>query len=188
MSASSELDADRDAIPAVTNPAAATGQSSAPELANAISRARPSEPVELWFDQARIAGKLFGTDAAVGLGRFRVLERLGAGAMGVVYAAYDPELNRGVALKIVRFPERGRETALSEAKTVARLSHPNVVPIYDVGVERDCVYIVMELIRGPTLRHWVKGRDQRTILDAYLQAGHALAAAHCAGLVHRDFK
>jgi predicted Ser/Thr protein kinase/tetratricopeptide (TPR) repeat protein len=166
----------------------ATGPSSAARLDDVLAQARPSDPAGLLFARDRIAGTLFGTDAARGLGRFRVLERLGAGGMGVVYAAYDPDLNRGVAVKVVHVPARGREAVLSEARALARLAHPNVVPVYDVGLAADCVYIVMELVRGETLRHWVKGRDRGTVLDAYRQAGDALAAAHSAGLVHRDFK
>jgi tetratricopeptide (TPR) repeat protein/predicted Ser/Thr protein kinase len=116
-----------------------------------------------------------------------VLERLGEGGMGVVYAAYDPDLDRGVALKVVRIIG-DRDTALAESKALARLSHPHVVPIYDVGLDGDNVYIAMELVHGETLRAWQNGRSAREVLDAYRQAGEALAAAHAAGLVHRDFK
>jgi tetratricopeptide (TPR) repeat protein/predicted Ser/Thr protein kinase len=132
---------------------------------------------------------MFGDQSAAGaVGRFRVLQRLGAGGMGVVYEAYDPELARGVALKLVNVAAKDRKIALDEAQALARLSHPNVVPIYDVGFERNRVYLVMELVRGKTLRQWVPGRKPREILDVYQQAGRALAAAHDAGLVHRDFK
>ena len=155
-------------------------------MAADIAGARPAESPALVLARARIAGALFG--AAVGLGRFRVLERLGGGGMGVVYAAYDPALDRGVALKTVHVPRIGREIALAEAKALARLAHPHVVPVFDVGVEGEHVYIVMELVRGETLGAWVKDRGQAEILDVYRQAGHALAAAHAAGLVHRDFK
>jgi tetratricopeptide (TPR) repeat protein/predicted Ser/Thr protein kinase len=156
------------------------------QLAVALADARPAESPALALARARVGGALFG--GAVGLGRFRVLERLGGGGMGVVYAAYDPELDRGVALKTVHVPQIGRELALSEAKALARLAHPNVVPVFDVGIEGEHVYIVMELVRGETLRDWVKGKPQREVLDVYRQAGQALAAAHSAGLVHRDFK
>jgi tetratricopeptide (TPR) repeat protein/predicted Ser/Thr protein kinase len=156
---------------------------------HALGQARPEVPAELVLAQARVLGAMFGQDSARGrFGRFRVLERLGAGAMGVVYAAYDPDLDRGVALKLVNVPIKERDAALAEAKALARLSHPNVVPIYDVGIEGTHVYLVMELVRGQTLRHWIDGRRQREILDAYQQAGAALAAAHATGLVHRDFK
>jgi eukaryotic-like serine/threonine-protein kinase len=151
-----------------------------------LAGARPSESPALVLARARVGGALFG--AAVGLGRFRVLERLGGGGMGIVYAAYDPELDRGVALKTVHVPRIGREIALAEAKALARLAHPNVVPVFDVGADGEHVYIVMELVRGETLGAWVKDKTQPEILDVYRQSGHALAAAHAAGLVHRDFK
>jgi predicted Ser/Thr protein kinase len=154
-----------------------------------MHRLRPDEPVGLPLARARVFGALFGEHSpAAAFGRFRVLDRLGAGGMGVVYEAYDPDLARGVALKLVGVAAKDRDTALAEAKALARLSHPNVVPIYDVGIERDHVYLVMELVRGKTLRDWPAGRTVREILDVYGQAGLALAAAHRAGLVHRDFK
>jgi len=139
--------------------------------------------------RASVLGKLFGEHSVVGtFGRFRVLSRLGAGGMGVVYEAYDPELARGVALKLVGVTASGSRAALAEAKTLAQLSHPNVVPVFDVGVEHDHIYLVMELVRGKTLRDWSKQRTSAQILAVYHQAGAALAAAHRAGIVHRDFK
>jgi tetratricopeptide (TPR) repeat protein/predicted Ser/Thr protein kinase len=154
-----------------------------------MARVRPAPPAGAPLARARVLGAMFGDQSAAGaIGRFRVLERLGAGGMGVVYEAYDPDLARGVALKLVNVAAKDRETALAEAKALARLSHPNVVPIYDVGLERDRVYLVMELVRGKTLRQWSPGHTSREILDMYQQAGRALAAAHDAGLVHRDFK
>jgi predicted Ser/Thr protein kinase len=158
-----------------------------PPLDDALAAAKPAEAPGLLLAQARIAGALFG-EVAPGFGRFRVLERLGGGGMGVVYAAYDPQLDRGVALKTVHVPSGSRELALREAKALAKLSHPNIVPVFDVGLEQDQVYIVMELVRGQTLRAWAKDRTALAIVDAYRQAAHALAAAHDAGLVHRDFK
>src|SRR5437764_12799470 len=101
-------------------------------LADAFAKADPGEPAGLPLARARVAAELFGAATASGFGRFRVLDRLGAGGMGVVYAAYDPDLDRGVALKLVPAPEGRREAALAEAKALARLSHPNVVPIHDV--------------------------------------------------------
>ena len=160
-----------------------------PSLVEALAAARDDDdaPPGMLLAQAKIAGNLFGT-AAPGLGRFRVLSRLGGGGMGVVYAAYDPQLDRGVALKTVHVPTASEVTALGEAKALAKLSHPNVVPVFDVGIEAGHVYIVMELVRGATLRDWVLGKELREVLDVYRQAGLALAAAHDVGLVHRDFK
>ena len=164
------------------------GSGSAPDIEETMGRARPDETGGALLARARVASTLFGPQAGTGFGRFRILERLGAGGMGVVHAAYDPDLDRGVALKLVHVAARDRDTALVEAKALARLAHPNVVPIYDVGIDGDHVYLVMELVRGRTLDRWAAGRRWREVLAAYRQAGAALAAAHRAGLVHRDFK
>jgi serine/threonine protein kinase/tetratricopeptide (TPR) repeat protein len=135
------------------------------------------------------------------LGRYLVLERLGSGGMGVVYAAYDPELDRKLALKILRAgsaPERsfsgGRTRLLREAQAMARLQHPNVVAVHDVGLLNqagdDGVFVAMELVDGQTLKSWLKQRSRswREAVDVFLQAGRGLAAAHAVGIVHRDFK
>lgn len=129
------------------------------------------------------------------LGRYTVLERLGSGGMGVVFAAYDGQLDRQVALKILRAErtEASRESdALlkREAQALARLSHPNVVTVHDVGELGGLVFMTMEFLRGDTLKAWL-GRRQRSwreVVGIFLQAGEGLAAAHAAGLVHRDFK
>ncbi|MFP2912024.1 protein kinase domain-containing protein, partial [Pyxidicoccus sp. 3LFB2] len=127
------------------------------------------------------------------LGRYVVLERIGAGAMGVVYAAYDPQLDRQVALKVLR-PE-GRQVEelrlrlVLEAQALARLSHANVVAVFDVGAHGDCVFLAMELVDGVTLAEWLKQpRPWQEVLRVFGEAGRGLAAAHAAGLVHRDFK
>jgi hypothetical protein len=130
--------------------------------------------------------------ASVGamIGRYQLLELVGSGGMGMVWGAWDPELERRVALKLVRIVGAGaRERMLREGQVLARLSHPNVVPIYDVGVMGTQVYLVMEWVRGETLRELAQGKpSERDLVDAYRQAGAGLAAAHEAGLVHRDFK
>jgi tetratricopeptide (TPR) repeat protein/predicted Ser/Thr protein kinase len=155
----------------------------------AMAKVTPEAPAGELLARARMMGALFGRDRAGGaFGRFHVLNRLGAGGMGVVYEAYDPDLARGVALKLVDVAQRDREAALAEARILARLSHPNIVPIYDVGLTGDHVYIVMELVRGRTLDQWPDGTGRRDVLAAYHQAGAALAAAHRASIVHRDFK
>ena len=126
------------------------------------------------------------------LGRYIVLERIGAGAMGVVYGAYDPSLGRNVALKVLR--EAGGADRpgrlLREAHALARLAHPNVVAVHDVGTADGQVFIAMELISGTNLRAWLaeRPRSWREVLDVFLQAGRGLAAAHALGVVHRDFK
>ena len=140
-----------------------------------------------------VRGALFGHgDAPVRIGRFTVLGRLGQGAMSVVYAAYDDELDRKVALKLLR-PEGNDAQASArlrrEAQAIARLSHPNVVPVYDVGVHDGELFIAMEFVRGTTLRTWLETkRPWPELRDVLLQAGRGLAAAHEAGIVHRDFK
>jgi tetratricopeptide (TPR) repeat protein/predicted Ser/Thr protein kinase len=154
-----------------------------------MAKIRPGEAAGERLARARVLGALFGHERTAGaFGRFRVLERLGAGGMGVVYEAYDPDLARGVALKLVDVAGQDRGAALAEAQALARLSHPNVVPIYDVGLDGDQVYLVMELVRGRPLDRWPAPPTRRAVLEAYRQAGAALAAAHEAGLVHRDFK
>jgi tetratricopeptide (TPR) repeat protein/predicted Ser/Thr protein kinase len=126
------------------------------------------------------------------IARYLVVDEVGAGGMGVVYKAYDPDLGRLVALKLVRAGASSRAAARlqREARAIARLADPNVVTIYDVGEHGDEVYIVMELIDGVPLREWLAGgpRPLREVLDVFTQAARGLAAAHDRGLVHRDFK
>src|SRR5690606_12626659 len=119
-------------------------------------------------------------------------DRLGSGGMGVVFSAYDPDLDRRVALKLLRTDNGGRDSQirlLREAQALARLSHPNVVQIYDTGALGQQVFIAMEFVRGVDLHAWLattRGVDE--ILRVFVAAGRGLAAAHDAGLVHRDFK
>jgi eukaryotic-like serine/threonine-protein kinase len=125
--------------------------------------------------------------------RYAVFEPLGVGGMGVVYRAYDPRLDRKVAIKLLRrglCDEKNRERMQREARMLAKLAHPNVVAVHDAGTWSDRFYIAMELVEGVTLREWVseKPRSWRDIVDALIQAGEGLASAHAAGLVHRDFK
>ena len=128
------------------------------------------------------------------IGRFVVLEELGTGGMGVVYAAYDPNLDRKVAIKLLRAQamasEEARVRLLREAQAMARIDHPNVLRVHEAGTFGDQIYIAMEFAAGGTLRQWLAGatRGRDEILDVFVQAGRGLAAAHDAGLVHRDFK
>jgi tetratricopeptide (TPR) repeat protein/predicted Ser/Thr protein kinase len=126
------------------------------------------------------------------MGRYVVLRKLGAGGMGVVHAAYDPELDRKVALKLVlpgRGDGEGRTRLLREAQALAKLSHRNVVAVHDVGTMSGQVWLAMEFVRGQTLREWLRTpRPWRDVLEVLRKAGRGLAAAHAAGLLHRDFK
>ncbi|MCH9681573.1 MAG: serine/threonine protein kinase, partial [Deltaproteobacteria bacterium] len=129
-------------------------------------------------------------EAGQRLGHFRLLERIGQGGMGTVFAAYDERLKRKVALKLIRGQPDivRRERMLREAQAMATLSHPNVVTVYEADEIDEQLYLAMELIDGQSLRQWAKGRPWREVLTAYIQAGRGLAAAHAVGLVHRDFK
>ncbi|HEU4412277.1 MAG TPA: serine/threonine-protein kinase [Polyangiaceae bacterium] len=127
-------------------------------------------------------------------GRYVLGPVIGAGAMGVVYEAYDPELERKVALKLLKASdgpgEPGRQERLRrEAQAMARVSHPNVVPVYDVGSWRGRVFVAMERVEGLPLSALLRaGVDWRRALGLFAQAGRGLGAAHRAGVVHRDFK
>ncbi|MBX7115440.1 MAG: tetratricopeptide repeat protein [Myxococcaceae bacterium] len=127
------------------------------------------------------------------LGRYVLLERLGAGGMGEVFAAYDPHLDRKVALKLLRngsvSADEGRARLVREAQAMARLNHPNVATVHDVGTFEDRVFIAMEFVEGETLGEWMRGaRPWEEVIKLFLRAGSGLAAAHHAGIVHRDFK
>ncbi len=131
------------------------------------------------------------------LGRYVVLDVIGSGGMGMVYAAYDPELDRKLAIKLMRSGtwldtagSDGKSRLLREAQALARLSHPNVVAVYDVGTFDEEVFIAMEYVEGCTLRQWLAAEERhwREILRIFVLAGKGISAAHGAGIVHRDFK
>ncbi|MEM6992042.1 MAG: serine/threonine-protein kinase [Myxococcota bacterium] len=126
------------------------------------------------------------------MGRYVIERPLGWGTMGTVYVAYDPDLDRRVALKLLRGgTSRDRRRALlGEARALAKLTHPNVVAVYDVGQHDGQIYVAMELVEGTTLRAWLDERPRhwRDVVDTFVLAGRGLRAAHARGLVHRDFK
>jgi tetratricopeptide (TPR) repeat protein/predicted Ser/Thr protein kinase len=141
--------------------------------------ARPAEPDTRVIDRGETVG------------RFVLIGLLGRGGMGEVYAAYDPELDRKVAVKILRGRSAdGEARLLREAQAIAKLQHPNVVVVYDVGSFRDTVFIAMEFVDGHTLGHWMNAerRSWRETLRIFQAAGRGLEAAHELGMVHRDFK
>ncbi|MBK9754192.1 MAG: serine/threonine protein kinase [Nannocystis sp.] len=147
-----------------------------------------------------VEGRVEGAGAEVAelepgavIARYRIIGKLGAGGMGVVYRAHDAQLDREVALKLLRVGEdgtEGRTRMLREAKAAAKIRHANVVTVYDAGEAFGRVFIAMELIDGITLKAHFRGRRRgwREVVEVMLGAGEGLAAAHAVGLVHRDFK
>ncbi len=147
--------------------------------------------------QQRVKARLFGEAVApLQIGAYALIARLGAGGMGVVYRAHDPELDRSVALKIMHPELTGAAERLRrEARALARLAHPNVVSVFEIGDHAGQLYVAMELVEGVNLREWLaslgplaRPADLRARLDPFLQAARGLQAAHAVGLVHCDFK
>ena len=163
------------------DPAFAPTEASDPDATRVVrGTSRPPRPVD---DAAALPP---GTAVA---GQYRILAELGTGGMGVVYRAHDVRLGRDVALKLCRaLGARALARFEREALALARLSHPNVVTVYQVGEQDGRLFIVMEAVAGGTARAWAAGRSWREIVALYAAAGEGLAAAHEAGLVHRDFK
>ncbi len=135
--------------------------------------------------------------AGANIGRYTVVGQLGAGAMGQVFAAYDPELDRKVAVKVLQSASASlndRVRLQREAQALAQLNHPNVVSVHDVGTHGEDLFIAMEFVEGMTLRKWMgladakKARPYEEVLRVFVQAGRGLAAAHAQGIIHRDFK
>ena len=171
------------------------------------------EPIEVQQALSRVESRLFHRESGpTKLSRYVLLKRIGSGGGGIVYVAYDSELEREVAIKVLhhrraRGHANGHARLLREAQTLARISHANVVAVHDVAsyavqelsswrsepVEPSdgCgVFVVMDYVRGQTLGQWARASDRhwRERLDVLLAAGRGLAAAHASGVVHRDFK
>lgn len=144
--------------------------------------------------EASLMRRLVGDDAEpVRVDRFSIERELGAGGMGTIYAAWDGELRRRVALKFLHRASAdpdAEQRLFREAQALAQLSHPNVVPVFDVGRHEGRVWLAMEHISGQTLRAWADAAPRRPaeILEVWLAAGRGLAAIHAIGLVHRDIK
>lgn len=143
----------------------------------------------------RVVAHVLGNDAPVkSIGRFEVVRSLGAGGMGTVLEAWDAELERKVAIKLLRTElgtrDRRREIIEAEARALAKLADRHVVQIYETGEHEGSLFVVMELVEGTTLERWQREEDPSTeaLIDKYAQAALGLAAAHRAGMVHRDFK
>lgn len=153
----------------------------ATEAETPAATSRPSAP------QALAHGAMFG--------RFEVIDFIGRGGGGIVVSAYDPTLDRNVAIKFLhpmspKAAEKARARLVREAQSMAKMSHPNVVTVHEVGVGQDQVFVVMELVEGKTLRAWMTSEERpwSDVLECFLKAGRGLSAAHHAGLIHRDFK
>jgi serine/threonine protein kinase len=160
------------------------------------------EDLEARRARAGVAAALFGGAAdepeRVAVGRYEIDSRLGSGGMGVVYRAHDPDLDRPVAVKLLHSEssddDKARARMLREARALAKLSHPNVITVYDVGTDAGQVFVAMELVAGRDLRRWLdEHRDHhgvawRQVLALFIAAGRGLEAAHEVALVHRDFK
>ncbi|HVG62389.1 MAG TPA: tetratricopeptide repeat protein [Hyalangium sp.] len=171
----------------------ASGPSSSPSSSSpSHSSASSPEPVTPgWVKERRMP------ERGEQVGRYLILEKVGQGGMGIVYAAWDPDLGRRVAIKLLRTDKQhaegrtiGQARLLREAQAMARVSHPQVIPVFDVGTLGDGVFVAMEFVDGTTLKKWVKEKERpwQEMLDTFLAAGRGLAGAHTAGLVHRDFK
>ncbi|MCP3169665.1 tetratricopeptide repeat protein [Myxococcus qinghaiensis] len=184
-----EVDAHLDTCAACRTLVAEGLRAQSPDVTTTATPTEPQPPSTLRRDDSAL-------EKGTAVGRYLVLELLGAGAMGVVYGAYDPELDRRVALKLLRTGalgldvEKERAHLLREAQAMARVSHPNVVAVYDVGTFGQHVFLAMERVEAQTLGEWLKAapRPWREVLDLFLDAGRGLAAAHAAGVVHGDFK
>ncbi|MBX7078573.1 MAG: tetratricopeptide repeat protein [Nannocystaceae bacterium] len=172
----------------------------APEPDDALGLAWPNEALEE-LDvverqrEARLHARIVGEEPPpLRIGRFTILEKLGEGGMGTVYAAHDDELDRTIALKFIHrsraMDERATHRLLREAQALAKLSHPNLVTVFDVGRVEGQVYLAMELVRGLTMRRWLERspRPWRAVLRHGLEVARALAAVHHIDLVHRDIK
>lgn len=171
----------------------------------------PLDDVDLALTKAAAKRALFGASIdRPRVGRFEIVERIGLGGMGRVFRAYDPQLERDVALKLILSGVEADELAtdladeerranqqrlLREARALASLSHPNVVAVYEAGISEASdrtpgeVFVAMELVEGQNLRRWLDTKPETSaILRVLGEAAAGLLAAHRAGIVHRDFK
>ncbi|MEM6994520.1 MAG: serine/threonine-protein kinase [Myxococcota bacterium] len=147
------------------------------------------DTIEAQLQRRELLGRLFGDSVpAPRVGRYEIRSVLGVGGMGTVYAAHDPRLDRTVALKLPHSAD-GWARGTREAQAMAKIHHPHVVAVYDVGVEQGRPFVAMERVDGETLTAWVRaGQTVAATLEIFRQAGEGLAAAHAHGILHRDFK
>jgi tetratricopeptide (TPR) repeat protein len=166
-----------------------------PGTVELVLEERPADPIGAKRVLANLERRLIGDRGAqTDITRYVLLQQIGAGGLGAVYAAYDPELDRRIALKFLHTraddDPRAQDRLVREAKAMAKLSHPNVVTVFDVGMVDGQVFIAMELVDGVPLSTFLraKPRGWKQVRDVMVQAGRGLQAAHAAGVVHRDFK
>lgn len=159
-----------------------------------LARALP-DSVDAELVRSRLMASMFGRGLATPrFGRFELRERIGHGGMGVVYRAHDPQLERTVAIKLIDtrgFAASQRERALREARSLARLAHPNVITVFEAGLTDERVWIAMEYVPGATMHDYLSRTprpDPTAILRHWIAVGRGLVAVHAAGLVHRDVK
>ncbi len=156
------------------------------------------DSIDVKRTQASVLHRMFGHELEpTRIGRFTVLGTAGEGAMGRVYAAHDPELDRRVAIKLIRdfdpdpdLAERQRSRLVREARAMAKVQHPNVIAVHEVLSHDEDVFVVMEYVDGPSLRTFIGERERpwREVVRVFAGAGRGLVAAHARDLVHRDFK
>ncbi|MCA9701341.1 MAG: serine/threonine protein kinase, partial [Myxococcales bacterium] len=146
-------------------------------------------PVKERLMLQRLCAKLLG-EQSMWLGRYELEHELGSGGMGMVYLARDSHLERQVAIKFLMVQDLAEQHLLAEARAMAKVTHPNVVRVYDCDSADGLTFIVMEYVEGGTLERWLKQQPHalEPILEMFCAAGEGLAAAHDKGLVHRDFK
>ncbi|MBN8614374.1 MAG: protein kinase, partial [Deltaproteobacteria bacterium] len=147
-----------------------------------------ADPLDAERVKQEVARRLFGAPIApLRIGRFEVNERIGAGGMSVVYRAHDPELGRDVAIKLLKAGGRS-ERLRREARVLAKLRHPNVVTVYEVGTWREHAFVALEHVVGSTLDAWAQGRSHDEIAARVVEVARGLDTVHRLGVVHRDVK
>jgi tetratricopeptide (TPR) repeat protein len=166
-----------------------------PGTVELVLEERPADPAGAKRVLANLERRLIGDrSGGTDITRYVLLQQIGIGGLGAVYAAYDPELDRRIALKFLHgradVDPNAQERLVREAKAMAKLSHPNVVTVFDVGMVDGQVFIAMELVDGIPLSTFLRAKQRgwKQVRDVMVQAGRGLQAAHAAGLVHRDFK
>lgn len=167
-------------------------------LIDSVTSTGPLEDTHVTGERPTPGLTTSGIHRGEALDRYVILDRLGSGGMGEVYSAWDPVLDRKVAVKVLRTDFEGSQLGeelqtrlLQEAQSLAKLSHPNVVTVHDVGTAGNRVYLAMEFAEGRTIKQWLEQKPRptwRAILEVFLAAGEGLVAAHAQGITHRDFK